>query len=102
VNSLNSIIIEGVLIKAPSVTVYNKTGEVVSFKIRSHRRIKNGSTFVREDAVFSIEVESSELKEKALSMKPDTGVRLCGRLRMRNSKVVIVPETIDIRLGLNK
>jgi single-strand DNA-binding protein len=104
-NNLNNIIIEGNIVKDPSLRKSKKGNPVVSFSIASNRFFKRDSILEKETSFFDVEawddlgVKCNDLGHKGRAC------RVTGRLRQDKwegangprSKVVIVAMEVEFR-----
>lgn len=91
-NSLNSILIEGVLISKPY------SGEKkVTFSIESARSSKVDEEYVKEFCMSEIHVSGSLGQHVVENIGIGNSVRVVGRIANDHGLVVIVAEHIEIR-----
>jgi single-strand DNA-binding protein len=105
-NNLNSILIEGNLVRDPDFKTTANGAALCTFSIASNRCYKQGAALEKEVSYFDAEAWS-KLAESVKSLgRKGRGVRVVGRLRQdrwtdRNGKaqarVVIVAEHIEFR-----
>jgi single-strand DNA-binding protein len=105
-NNLNSILIEGNLVRDPLLRSTPKGTHVCSFSIASHRYYKPGDDFEEEVGYFDIE-SWGKLADAAYDRgHKGRGVRVVGRLKQDRwtgndekprSKVLIVAEHVEFR-----
>ncbi len=108
-NSLNSILIEGNLVRDPAIHTTPKGTQVCTFSVASNRFFKQDSGTEREVSFFDIEAWS-RLAESCTTMgKKGRGVRVVGRLKQdrwvgldgkQHAKVKIVAEHVEFRPDL--
>jgi single-strand DNA-binding protein len=105
-NSLNSIIVEGNLVRDPMLRTTANGTPVCTFSMASNRFFKHNNSFEKEISYF--EVESwSKLAQSCNDLgRKGRGVRVVGRLKQERwndkagktqSKIVIVAEHIEFR-----
>jgi single-strand DNA-binding protein len=105
-NNLNSILIEGNLVRDPEIHYTAKGTPVCTFSIASNRYFKQDSGMEKEVSYFNVETWS-QLAESANNLgHKGRGVRVVGRLKQERwsdregkaqSKVVIVAEHVEFR-----
>ena len=110
-NNLNSILIEGNLVKEPVTRTTTKGTANCTFTIASNRFYKQESGFEKEVSYFDVETWA-KLAESCYSKgKKGRGVRVVGRLKQERwngtdgkarSKVVIVAEHVEFRAEYKK
>jgi len=111
-NNLNSILIEGNLIRDPELRSTPKGTQICTFTIASNRYYKNNNdSFEKEVSFFDIEAWA-KLAESAYRVgKKGRGVRVVGRLKQTrwqdvdsksHSKITIVAEHIEFRPEFKK
>jgi single-strand DNA-binding protein len=105
-NNLNSILIEGNLVRDPEMRTTSNGTPVCAFSIASSRYYKQNSGMEKEVSYFNVE-SWAKLAENAVNHgHKGRGVRVVGRLKQERwqdkegnakSKVVIVAEHIEFR-----
>ncbi len=105
-NSLNSILIEGNLVKDPTLRATPKGTPVCTFSVASNRFMKQDTGFEKEVSFFDIETWA-RLAENCGSLgKKGRGVRVVGRLKQdrwtdgegkTKSHVKIVAEHVEFK-----
>jgi single-strand DNA-binding protein len=105
-NSLNSILIEGNLVRDPTYKETAKGTPLCTFSIASSRFYKNGENMEKEVSFFDIETWA-KLAEQCYNLgRKGRGVRVVGRLKQdrwtdsdgkTRSKVSIVAEHVEFR-----
>jgi single-strand DNA-binding protein len=106
-NDLNSVLIEGNMIRDP-LSKYDEDEKkyVTTFTIASNRYFNEGSGIEKEVNFFDIEADGRLAAGVTEIGKKGKGVRIVGRLRQdrwdddenkHHSRVVIVPEHIEFR-----
>jgi len=108
-NSLNSILIEGNLVRDPAIHTTPKGTPVCTFSVASNRFFKQDSGMEKEVSFFDIEAWS-RLAENCTNLgKKGRGVRVVGRLKQdrwvgldgkQHAKVKIVAEHVEFRPDL--
>ena len=101
-NNLNSVLVEGNLVKDPVVKEVHGNRKVANFTIASDRFYKSeeDEAYVKKTSFFDVEAWNNPCVE---SIQKGAGVRLVGRLKQSrwqiegewHSKVVIVAEHIE-------
>jgi len=110
-NNLNSILIEGNLVRDPLLRSTPKGTQVCSMCLASNRYYKQDTGFEKEVSFFDIETWS-KLAEACYSKgKKGRGVRVVGRLKQNrwndmdgksHSKITIVAEHVEFRPEFKK
>ncbi|WP_010256893.1 single-stranded DNA-binding protein [Treponema primitia] len=105
-NSINSIIIEGNLVRDPDLRSTTKGTSVCKFDFASNRFFKQGAEMEKEVSYFTVETWG-KLAEQANNLgHKGRGVRVVGRLKQdrwndgqgkTQSKIVIVAEHLEFR-----
>jgi single-strand DNA-binding protein len=105
-NNLNSVLIEGVLVKDPLSQLTEKGNPFCSFTIASSRFYKQDSGIEKEVGFFDVEVWGKLAKSVLKLGHKDRGVRVVGRLKQHNtvgeggkpvSRIVVVAEHVEFR-----
>lgn len=110
-NSLNSILIEGNMVRDPQLKETSKGTAVCTFAVASNRYYKQDNTTEKEVSFFDIETWS-RLAESCNNLgKKGRGVRIVGRLKQdrwtgpdgkTQSKVKIVAEHVEFKPEFKK
>ena len=110
-NNLNSILIEGNLVKEPQFRSTPKGTPVCTFSLASNRYLKQDTGFEKEVSFFEVETWS-KLAEACSSLgKKGRGVRVVGRLKQSRwtgndgkprSRITIVAEHVEFRPEFKK
>jgi len=110
-NNLNSILVEGNLVKAPEVKHTPKGTAICTFTIASNRYIKEGDEFEKEVSFFDIEAFGKEAEACYQKGKKGKGVRVDGRLKQYrweckdgkvHSRIAIIAEHVEFRPEFKK
>lgn len=106
-NSLNSILVEGNLVRDPDSKVLPSGNQVCDFTLASNRFYKNGdSGMEKEVSYFDVEAWSRLGASCAQYLKKGRGVRVVGRLKQdrwvdpegkQKAKVKIVAEHVEFK-----
>lgn len=106
-NSLNSILVEGNLVKDPNTKTLPSGNQVCDFTVATNRFYKNGEEgFEKEVSYFDIEAWSRLGTACAQNLKKGKGVRVVGRLKQdrwldpegkQRAKVKIVAEHVEFK-----
>ncbi len=106
-NSLNSILVEGNLVRDPDSKVLPSGNQVCDFTLASNRFYKNGDTGMeKEVSYFDVEAWSRLGASCAQYLKKGRGVRVVGRLKQdrwvdpegkQRAKVKIVAEHVEFK-----
>ncbi len=110
-NNLNSILIEGNLVKDPLLRATPKGTQICSMSLASNRFYKQDSGFEKEVSFFNVECWS-RLAETCYSKgKKGRGVRIVGRLKQDRwtssdgkpqSRITIIAEHVEFRPEFKK
>ena len=111
VNSLNSVLIEGNLVRDPEFRELATGSKVCSFSVATNRFFRQDNEKKSEVSYFDIEVwnRTAEVCQKTLTK--GRGVRVVGRLKQdrwsdadgkARSKVKVVGESIEFKTQLDK
>lgn len=106
-NSLNSILVEGNVVKDPSTKTLPSGNQVCDFTLATNRFYKSGEeNFEKEVSYFDIEAWSRLGTACAQNLKKGRGVRVVGRLKQdrwtdpegkQRAKVKIVAEHVEFK-----
>jgi single-strand DNA-binding protein len=107
-NSLNSILVEGNLVRDPALTQTPKGTHVCSFSLASNRyyRVDSESESQKEVSFFDIEVWAKLAEACADNLKKGRGVRVVGRLKQdrwadaegkNHSRLKIIGEHVEFK-----
>jgi single-strand DNA-binding protein len=105
-NNLNSIIIEGNLIRDPEYHETAKGTPICTFSIASNRFYKQGEAMEKEVSFFDVETWSRLAQSVQNLGRKGRGVRVVGRLKQdrwngpdgrARSKITIVAEHVEFR-----
>jgi single-strand DNA-binding protein len=110
-NNLNSILIEGNLVRDPMFRTTSKGTPLCTFSLASNRFFKQDSGLEKEVSFFDVETWS-KLAENCYNLgRKGRGVRVVGRLKQErwngsdgksHSKVAIVAEHVEFRPEFKK
>jgi single-strand DNA-binding protein len=110
-NNLNSILVEGNLVRDPDLKTTTKGTAVCTFSIASNRFYKQDSGMEKEVSFFDVETWAGLAENCANLGYKGRGVRVVGRLKQERwkgsdgqprSKVVIVAEHVEFRPDFKK
>ena len=110
-NNLNSILIEGNLVRDPEMRITPKGTAVCTFQIASNRYFRQDSAMEKEVGFFSVESWAKLAEAVGSRGRKGRGVRVVGRLKQerwhdQNGKaqyrVVIVAEHVEFRPEFKK
>ncbi len=110
-NQLNSILLEGNLVKDPEVKATPKGTSVCDFAVASNRFYKQGEEMEKEVSFFEVETWAALAQRCGSVLKKGRGVRVVGRLKQDRwtgndgrvySKVKIVAEHVEFKPELKK
>jgi len=105
-SSLNSILIEGKLVRDPESRPLASGSEVCEFTIESEREYRTNGALGKEASYFDVEAWSKLGLACVQNLKKDRGVRVVGRLKQDRwtdpegrqcSRVKIVAEHIEFK-----
>jgi len=105
-NNLNSILIEGNLVRDPEYRTTPKGTAVCKFSIASNRFFKQGENLEKEVSFFDVETWAKLAEACQDKGRKGRGVRVVGRLKQERwndsagnarSKVCIVAEHVEFR-----
>jgi single-strand DNA-binding protein len=110
-NSLNSILIEGNLVRDAEIRTTSKGTTVGTFQIASNRYFRQETGMEKEVSFFNVETWSKLAESICNKGRKGRGVRVVGRLKQERwndndgkaqSKVVIVAEHVEFRPEFKK
>ena len=110
-NNLNSVLIEGNMVRDPMVRSTPKGTQVCNFSIASNRYYRQDSNLERETGFFDIEAWGRLAEACSNQGRKGRGVRVVGRLKQgrwtgddgkNHSKVSIVAEHVEYRADFKK
>ena len=110
-NNLNSILIEGNLVRDPEYKTTSRGTSVTTFQIVSNRYYKQDSGMEKEVGFFNVESWGKLAESVGKQGRKGRGTRVLGRLKQERwqdregkaqSKVVIVAEHVEFRPDLKK
>ena len=110
-NNLNSVLIEGNMVRDPIVRSTPKGAQVCNFSIASNRYYRQDSNFEKETGFFDVEAWGRLIDACVSQGRKGRGVRVVGRLRQgrwigddgkNHSKVCIVAEHVEYRADYKK
>jgi len=105
-NNLNSIIIEGNLVRDPQLKVIPNGNQVCSFAVASNRFYKQNEQLEKEVSFFDVETWSKLAQTCGEVLKKGRGVRVVGRLKQdrwedpsgkTQARVKIVAEHVEFK-----
>lgn len=103
-NSLNSIILEGNLVRKPNAKFTPNGAAVTTFTIASNRFFKEDDKMVSEASYFDIECWGRLARTCAINLDKGRGVRVVGRVKqdrwtdadgLNHSRVKIVADHVE-------
>jgi len=110
-NNLNSILIEGNLVRDPLLRSTTKGTQVCTMSLASNRFLKQDVGFEREVSFFDVESWAKLAESCYVKGKKGRGVRVVGRLKQarwsepdgkQRSKITIVAEHVEFRPEFKK
>ena len=105
-NNLNSILLEGNLVRDPEVKATPSGTPVCSFSVASNRWYKQNEQLEKEVSFFDVEAWSKLAETCGQTLKKGRGVRVVGRLKQdrwndgegkQHYKVKIVAEHVEFK-----
>ena len=105
-NNLNSILLEGNLVRDPEVKATPSGTPVCSFSVASNRWYKQNEQLEKEVSFFDVEAWSKLAQTCGETLKKGRGVRVVGRLKQdrwndgegkQHNKVKIVAEHVEFK-----
>ncbi len=110
-NNLNSILLEGNLVRNPELTYTPKGTPVCKFSIASNRFFKQDDEFQKEVSFFNVTTWSKVAETCGEKLTKGRGVRIAGRLKQDRwadqegkprSRVHIVANYVELKPEFNK
>ena len=110
-NNLNSILIEGNLVRDPLLRTTPKGTQVCTMSLASNRYYRQDSGFEKEVSFFDIETWSKLAEACYAKGKKGRGIRVVGRLKQdrwndpdgkQRSRITIVAEHVEFRPEFKK
>jgi len=110
-NNLNSILIEGNVVREPELRSVSKGTAVCTFQIATNRFYKQNTGMEKEVSFFNVEAWSKLAENVGNLGQKGRGVRVVGRLKQERwqdregkaqSKVIIVAEHVEFRPDFKK
>jgi len=110
-NNLNSILIEGNLVKDPLLRSTQKGTQICTMRLASNRYYKQDTGFEKEVSFFDVETWSRLAETCYAKGKKGRGVRVVGRLKedrwndsdgKKRSRIAIVAEHVEFRPEFKK
>ena len=105
-NSLNSILVEGNLVRDPALSKTPKGTQVCTFSLASNRYYKTDNEAQKEVSFFDVEVWAKLAETCADVLRKGRGVRVVGRLKQdrwadgegkNHSRIKIVGEHVEFK-----
>jgi len=110
-NNLNSVLIEGNMVRDPLIRSTPKGTQVCNFSIASNRFFRQDSNLEKETGFFEVEVWGKLATACSTQGRKGRGVRVVGRLKQdrwtgsdgkSHNKVAIVAEHVEYRSDFKK
>jgi len=110
-NNLNSVLLEGNLVRDPLIRSTQKGTQVCSFIVASNRFFRQESSFAKETGYFGVETWGKLAEVCGNKGQKGIGVRIVGRLKQdrwisasgeNHSRIVIVAEHVEFRRIMKK
>lgn len=96
-NSLNSVLLEGIVCGTPKESKTESDKDCCSFRISCDRIFKQGDNIVKEVSRFNIESYNDLAKYCLKHLTTGRGVRIVGRLKQANRKVIVITEHVELK-----
>ena len=110
-NNLNSVLIEGNMVRDPLIRSTPKGTQVCNFSIASNRYFRQDSNLEKETGFFEVEAWGKLANTCGIQGRKGRGVRVVGRLKQdrwtgvdgkNHNKVAIVAEHVEYRTDFKK
>lgn len=110
-NSLNSILLEGNLVRDPQGSTTPKGQHVCRMTVASNRYYTTGDEKKEEVSFFDVDIWNAEAERCAAELRKGRGVRVVGRLKQERwqdgdgqarSRVKIVAEHVEFKPQFNR
>lgn len=110
-NNLNSILIEGNLVKDPDLSYTSKGTAVCKFAVACNRSWKQDDQTQKEVSFFDVSAWARQAEVCGEYLKKGRGVRVVGRLKQdrwtdpegkMHSRIIIVAEHVEFKPQFNK
>jgi single-strand DNA-binding protein len=110
-NNLNSVLIEGNMVRDPLIRATAKGTQVCNFSIASNRFYRQDSNLEKETGFFEVEAWGKLANSCSVHGRKGRGVRVVGRLKQdrwtgvdgkSHNKVAIVAEHVEYRSDFKK
>ncbi len=110
-NNLNSVLIEGNLVKDPELSYTPKGAAVCKFSVACNRAFKQDDQLQKEVSFFDVTTWARLAENCGEYLKKGRGVRVVGRLKQdrwtdpegkQHSRVLIVAEHVEFKPQLKK
>ena len=110
-NNLNSVLIEGNMVRDPLIRSTPKGAQVCNFSIASNRYYRQESNLEKETGFFEVEAWGRLANTCSIQGRKGRGVRVVGRLKQdrwtgidgkSHNKVAIVAEHVEYRSDFKK
>jgi single-strand DNA-binding protein len=105
-DNLNSILIEGNLVRDPEVKIISTKTALCQFSIAVNKSFKKNDEWQKEVSYFDITTWAKLAERCGEQLKKGRGVRVCGRLKQdrwmdqegkQHSKVCIIAEHVEFK-----
>jgi single-strand DNA-binding protein len=109
-NNLNSIVLEGELMKTPDYQTDKNGNQVCRFALASSRYFKNANGIEKETSYFDIEARGELAAQCRRYGYQGRGARIVGRLKQERSRnaegkplnrIIIIAEHVEFRPTMN-
>lgn len=110
-NNLNSVLVEGNLVRDPELSYTPNGTAVCKFSVASNRSFKQGEGYVKEVSFFDVTTWTRLAEVCGEYLKKGRGVRIVGRLKQErwtdsegksHQRVLIVAEHVEFKPQMKK
>jgi len=110
-NSLNSVLIEGNLVRDPETKEVASGSKLCTFSVASNRFFKQDNEKKSEVSYFDVEVWNKTAEACVKSLSKGRGVRVVGRLKQdrwedkdgrRHSRIKVIGENVEFKTKFDK
>jgi len=99
VNSLNSVLLEGVITTNPEYKKSINNMLIGTFTLKSTRFYKNNDETVKEFCHFNIVMNGNLADDMKEFLTTDKSVRVVGRLNEKSGSITIIADHIEFKKG---
>jgi single-strand DNA-binding protein len=110
-NNLNSVLLEGNLVRDPEISYSNNSLAFCRFSVATNRYYKQNNKYEQEVSYFDVKTWGKQAEICNEYLKKGRGVRIIGRLKqdrwkaddgVNRSKVVVYAEHVEFKPQYNK